>query len=282
MNRSLRVLLALSLVSGCTFNWDSSGIRDVKVANRPAAEIAAGGEPAPPPSAPTADAATNAGSSSNVDSSTNTDSDANSDSGGWWIFGKKKDDKLEEEKTNLIRIAILPVAWRGDSGGQPCDLCSPPVEMKPTSEHSARLAAGFIYEAIARHPRFLFPTPETVDQAMRATADHSQRAAASSLAASGRADYVVVVALIELRQRVGPDDHPEKAAGVAMFASLVDPKSGKVVWSDTFDQDESGRGMVLGTYDTVMNDRPVRWSTAEGYSEQAVDELIDDLVDELD
>ena len=244
-------LTAASLTSGCSFSWDSSGVKDVLFGGKAAADIVPGTQEAPPKSATNADAAEAA-------------------------KAKKK------EETGLRRIAILPVAYADASGGQPCDLCPPSVQMKPTSALSARLVTGFIYEAIARHPRLLFPSPDAVEKAMAASPGRSMRQTAAQLAAAGRADAVVVAALVELRPRVGPDDAPTQPAGVALYTAIMDARTDAVRWSDTFDRDESGRGIFRGVYDKVMNDRPIRWNSAESYSEHAVDELIEDLVDELD
>lgn len=240
-------MLLVTGAAGCSFNWGEGGISDVLFGGRPADEI--------------------------VPAATNADAGE---------VAAPEEKPAEDTSSTLRRIAILPVAWTDGTSGQPCDLCPETVTMKPTDELSARLATGFIYEAIARHPRFLFPPHDVVERTVAAQPNLSLRAAAQQLNASGRADYVVVAALQELRQRVGPNDDPEQAAGVAMYAALVDAKTGAILWSDSFDRDEGGRGIFKGTYDKVMNDRPVRWSTAREFSEHAVDKLIDDLVDELD
>lgn len=242
-------ILVAAGVAGCSFNWGEGGISDVVFGGRPADEIV--------PTATNADAGEVAAPAS-------------------------AGEPAGDASTNLRRIAILPVAYTDGSSGQPCDLCPESVTMKPTDALSARLVTGFIYEEVARHPRFLFPPYDVVERTVLAQPNLSFRAAMQQLHAAGRADYVVVAALQELRQRVGPNDDPEQPAGVAMYAALVDAKTGEVVWSDAFDRDESGRGVFKGTYDKVMNDKPVRWSTAQEYSERAADALIDDLVDELD
>jgi hypothetical protein len=247
------LLLAASLMSGCSFSWDSSGIKDVLLGGKKPADIV---KPEEKPKS-------------------STDADA--------VGAGKVQDETFGGESSLRKIAILPVAYSdGTTAGQPCDLCPPSIAMKTTSRLAARLATGFIYEAIARHPRFLFPTAETVEKTMQASPGRSMRQAALNLANAGRADLVVVAALVELRPRIGPDDGPTQPAGVTLYASLVNGRTGEVVWSDTFDHDQSGRNFILSAYDKVANDKPLRWSTAEGYSEHAVDELVEDLVDEVD
>lgn len=246
-------LLTALLASGCSFNWGEGGISDVLFGGRKAGDIVKEGEQpnelhasqnAPNPNQPPAEE--------------------------------------QVEGSSLRKIAILPVAWTDGTNGQPCDLCPASVVMKPTDLLSSRLATGFIYEQVATHPRFLFPPHSVIEKTMEQAPDRSMKAAAAALAASNRADYVIVAALVELRQRVGDDDKPEQPAGVEMYAALIDTHTFATLWSDTFNENESSRGMVLGTYDKVMNDKPIRWHTAQEFSEHAVDTLIEDLVDELD
>jgi len=246
------VLLAAGVQSGCSFSWGSGGISDVLFGGRSTDDIV--NEEKPKKGSPEEAAAEAA---------------------------KAEADLLGEE-SRLRRIAILPVAYTDGAAGQPCDLCPASVQMKATTAGAARLAMGFTYEAIARHPRFLFPSADTVEKAVASTSDRSMRQAALQLATAGRAELVVVSALIEMRPRVGPDDAPSQPAGAALYMSLVNAKTGEVVWSDTFDGNESGRNFVLKGYDKLANDQPLRWTTAEGYIEHAIDELVEDLEDELD
>lgn len=241
----LAVLVAF-FASGCSFSWDSEGISDVLFGGRPASEITGAGEVVEE------------------------------------VEEVVEDDGDEHEGSTLRRIAVLPTAYTDGTSGQPCDLCPDSVVMKPTDAKSARLVTGFVYEAIARHPRFLFPRADAVEKAVAARPDRRMAAAAQQLAAAGQADVVVVFALLELRPRVGPDSNPEVPAGASVYASLVDARSGEVLWSDFFNRDEKARNRVVRTYDKIANDAPIRWKTAQEFSEVGVDKLVDDLVDELD
>lgn len=245
--RLVAIAFGLALLSGCSFSWDESGIEDVLVGGRKPSDLA----PAPVPVDP-AEAAAAA-------------------------------QKAEEEaERKLRRVAVFPVAYVDAAGAMPCDLCPESFPMQPTSAATARLATGFLYEAVARHPRLLFPTPASVDAALAASPNRSLKATASALAAAGKAEYVVVTALGELRPRIGPDDKPERPAGVRLYMALVAARSGEVVWSEVFDQEETPRNFILRTYDRVANDVPVRYRTAEGFTEAAIDELVEELVDEID
>jgi len=179
--------------------------------------------------------------------------------------------------SGLRKIAILPTAYNGADGGYACDLCPESVVMQPTSAEAAKLVTAFLYESIARHPRFLVVRYETVATA----AAKGMRAAAADLASRGQADAVLIAALVALRPRVGDDEKPEKPAGASLFASLVDSRNGTVLWSGTFDEDETARNWFLRRYDRVVGGVPRKWHSAEGFTETGVRSLIDDLVDEV-
>lgn len=182
------------------------------------------------------------------------------------------------EQSGLRKIAILPVAYvAADGGGYACDLCPPAVTMQPTSAQAARLVTAFFYENVARHPRLLTARYEPV----AAAAARGMRAAASELAARGQADAVLIAALVALRPRVGDDDHPERPAGAALYAALVDSRSGAVIWSGTFDEDEEQPGSVRRLYGKLVGGVPYKWHSAEGFTEVAVKDLVEDLVDEV-
>ena len=155
----LPVLVAASLMSGCSFSWDSSGIKDVLLGNRRPADIVKGEE--------------------QPGSTTNADADPLAEQAS--PPAPRPEDEGDNE-SSLRRIAILPVAYTDGVAGQPCDVCPASVAMQPTNALAARLVTGFIYEAIARHPRFLFPSPETVEKTMAATTGRSFRQATTALA----------------------------------------------------------------------------------------------------
>lgn len=239
--------LLAGVVSGCSFSWDDAGIEDVRVAGRTPADLA----PAPVPADP-----------------------------GEAAEAAKKAE--EEAERKLRRVAVFPVAYADAAGSLPCDLCPESFAMQPTSAATARLATGFLYEAITAHPRLLFPPFKAVEAALAASPNRSMKAAASALAAAGKAEYVVVAALGELRPRVGPDDKPERPAGVRLWMGLLQARTGEVVWQESFDEDETQRNFLFRTYDRIANDVPVRYHTVEGFTETAIDELVVDMVDELD
>ena len=233
-------LLAMTL-AGCSFSWGEKGASDISIAGRSPASLVEGATAAEPGATMTPEQA-----------------------------------KAEEK--GLRRIAILPVAWSDATGGSPCDLCAPDVAMKESDALTARLATGFLYEAVARHPRILFPPHQAVENA----SGRGMRQAAAILAGQGQADAVIVAAILELRPRVGSDDAPEKPAGAAVYMALVDSRSGAVLWSKTYDRDEPTRSWYRQALDRLWGDRPQRWHTAQSFTEVAIDELVEDLVDDME
>lgn len=183
----------------------------------------------------------------------------------------------ELHSAGLRKIAIFPVAYADAGGGYGCDLCPESVKMEPTSAAAARLTTAFFYENVARHPRFLTVRYETAV----AAASKGMRAAAADLSARGQADAVLIAALVALRPRVGDDEAPEQPAGAALFASLVDARSGEVLWSGTFDRDEKARNRFGRFYDKVVGGVPRKWHSAEGFTEVGVKDLVEDMVDEV-
>jgi len=184
-----------------------------------------------------------------------------------------------DEIEGLRKIAVLPVAYSdGAGGGYPCDICPGTIQLKPTTAQAARLATGFLYEEVARHPRILKPGFELVEPA----AKKGMRQGAAELAAAGQADAVLATALVELRPRVGSDHGPDTPAGAVMYAALVDARTGAVLWSSTFDGNESGPGVVRKRINRLTGAKVARWRTAEGYTEAATRELVEGLMDHLD
>ena len=181
------------------------------------------------------------------------------------------------EKGGLRKIAILPVAYVGEGGGYACDLCPESVKMQQTSAQAARLTTAFFYENVARHPRLLTARYETV----AAAASKGMRAGATELAARGQADAVLIAALVALRPRVGNDHNPEHPAGAALFASLVDARSGAVLWSGTFDEDEQAPSSFKRMYRKFVGDVQPKWHTAEGFTEIGVKQLVESMVDKV-
>src|SRR5690349_6778160 len=117
-------LLTALLASGCSFNWGDGGISDVLFGGRKAGDIVKSGD-----------------ENQELHASQNAPN-------------ANQQPEEQVEGSSLRKIAILPVAWTDGTIGQPCDLCPASVVMKPTDLLSSRLATGFIYEAIATHPRF--------------------------------------------------------------------------------------------------------------------------------
>lgn len=151
-------------------------------------------------------------------------------------------DFLSRERVGAVKtIAVLPFGFRAEGGGFACTLCPDAVELEKTSRSDAELATAFFYEALTRHPRFEVVPFERVGF----LGTETMEAAAGRLRAEDGVDAVVVGALIELRPRVGDPRQPQARAAAALYAALVDPRSGERLWARRYyDEDKPPSGVV--------------------------------------
>ncbi len=179
----------------------------------------------------------------------------------------------------LIRLAILPAAFAGADGNYPCDVCPSDVTLRGgTTAADARLVTAFFYEQIARHPRF-----QVLDHRLtEALAAPGMRAGMNELVARDLADVVVVPAVIEFRERIGGGANPERPAGLTLYAAVMPLSGADLAWEGRIDDDESPDGRFGGTFRRLVEGGERRWMTGGGFAALAVEELVEDMVDELD
>ncbi len=170
----------------------------------------------------------------------------------------------------LQRIAIIPFAYAGPDGGRACDLCPEPVVMRDTSKEKAVLATAFFFEQITQYPRFVVSDPRRVN----ALASVSMQDGLELFQTLDDIDVVVVGALIELRERQGSALGPLRPAGAAVYAALLDARTGEKLWSGTFDEDEKKNGRIRVTYNRLVNGGDKRWADALEYLQVGARKLI--------
>jgi len=176
-----------------------------------------------------------------------------------------------------VRLAILATAYSGPQDSLPCLFCPSELKPKPTaSAVDARLLTSFIYERIARHPRF-----HVVDHLLSSDSGQSMNEVADELDRIGSADAMVVSELIDLRRRKGSVDDPDAVAGVTFWMGLVEVGSHRLLWQARFDEDEKARGWFGATLSLVRQGYRQRWSTAEEFLGKGVAGLVDDMVDDI-
>lgn len=170
----------------------------------------------------------------------------------------------------IQKIAVLPFAFRDESGIRPCTLCPNPVVMAPTSADDATLVTGFFYEALTRHPRFEVLPYDIVDRFGGDTMQQTME----RLQVMEDIDAVLIGALLELRPRVGDPQNPEEAGGAAVYAALVDARSGRALWNRVFDRTQRGQNAAERSYDVIVGGGNLHWLGSQGIAQEAALEMM--------
>ena len=174
---------------------------------------------------------------------------------------------------DIKRIAVLPFAYRDESGIRPCTLCPNPLVMAQTSEDDALLVTAFFYEALTRHPRFEVVPYETVDR----FAGDTMSQTLERLQVMESVDAVLVGALLELRPRVGDPQNPEEAGGAAVYAALIDANSGRSLWNRVFDRTQRAQNAAEKGYDVIVGGGNLHWLGAQGIAQEAALEMMGNM-----
>ncbi len=170
----------------------------------------------------------------------------------------------------IQKIAVLPFAYRDESGVHPCTLCPNSVVMAPTSADDATLVTGFFYEALTRHPRFEVLAYDIVD---RFGGDTMQQTV-ERLQVMEDIDAVLIGALLELRPRVGDPQNPEEAGGAAVYAALVDARSGRALWNRVFDRTQRPANAAKKGYDVIVGGGNLHYLASQGIAQEAALEMM--------
>lgn len=183
------------------------------------------------------------------------------------------------EQVDPVRLVIFPAAHDGPDGTVPCDLCPADLEVvSGTTKEQATLVTAFFYEQIARHPRF-----SVLDHfESERLAAGGMRSALAEVAARDLADAAIVVSVLEFRERVGNGRNPETPAGLKLFASLVPAAGGEAIWTGRVDDGEESTGRFRTTMRRLIEGGERRWVSGGEFAGEAITELVDDLVDEID
>jgi hypothetical protein len=178
-----------------------------------------------------------------------------------------------EVPSDIQKIAVLPFAFRDEVGIHPCTLCPNAVIMAPTSADDATLVTGFFYEALTRHPRFEVVPFDIVDRfigdTMQQTVDRLQ--------VMEDIDAVLVGALLELRPRIGDPQDPAEAGGAAVYAALLDARSGKQLWNLVFDRTQPPANAAEKGYEVVVGGGNLHWLSAQGIAQEAALEMMSNM-----
>jgi hypothetical protein len=169
----------------------------------------------------------------------------------------------------IRKIAVLPFAYRDETGVVPCTMCPNPVVMAPTSEGDALLVTAFFYEALTRHPRFQIVQPETVSRYMADTMEETTE----RLEVMENVDAVLVGVLLELRPRLGSPQDPEEPGGAAIYLALIDARTKAQLWNRVFDRTQRPQNVIDRGYEVVVGGQNPHWLSAQGIAQDAALEL---------
>jgi len=176
--------------------------------------------------------------------------------------------------TPVRTIAVLPFAYRAEDGTRACDLCPDTLVMDKTSEQDALLVTAFFHEALTRHPSLTVIPNERILAARGETMEQTL----AVIAAEEEIDAVVVGALLELRPRLGDPRDPYQRGGAAIYAALIDMRSGNPVWKRVFDRTPPRPGRAVRQYARLVEGEIPKSYTAHEVSERAADSMVSSLV----
>ncbi|MFP6599148.1 MAG: hypothetical protein VB852_01755 [Deltaproteobacteria bacterium] len=186
----------------------------------------------------------------------------------------------EPVTSGVRRIAVLPLAYRGDSGSVECDLCPNDMVLAETSEDKAMLVTAFFYEHFTRHPRFALVPYADVLRA-RGADMRSTLAGLDSPQGERVADAVLVGALLELRSP-GANAGSGPRPGAAVYAALLDTGSGQTLWSSFVDADEEARSAVALRWRGLVEGKDAMPARAVDIARQLVGRMVDELAMQVD
>jgi len=173
----------------------------------------------------------------------------------------------------IKKIAVLPFGYRDENGIRPCTLCPNAVIMAPTSEDDATLVTAFFYEALTRHPRFEVVPSDVVAR----FAGDTMQETMERLEVMENIDAVLVGVLLELRPRLGDPQHPAEAGGAAVYAVLLDARTGTQLWNLVFDRTQRPANPVEKSYEVVVGGGNPHWLSAQGIAQEAAFEMMSNM-----
>ena len=90
-------------------------------------------------------------------------------------------------------------------------------------------------------------------------------------------DAVLVGVLLELRPRLGDPQHPAEAGGAAVYAALLDARTGTQLWNLVFDRTQRPANPVEKSYEVVVGGGNPHWLSAQGIAQEAALEMMSNM-----
>lgn len=180
--------------------------------------------------------------------------------------------KLAEEVSLIAVMPIEPVERTS---------ASPTGQEPPLPTYAGPEVTAAIYGALAMSPQFRTVPDLTVAQAMRrikSGGDQATRAVA--LGKDVAADGVLFGTVTRYLEREGSEYGARRPAAVSFSLQLVSPKTGKILWSGSFDQAQQSLSSNLGNWWQFWRGGP-RWFTAQEFTRIGVEHLLKDLSNQV-
>lgn len=180
--------------------------------------------------------------------------------------------KLPEE-VNLV--AVLPIEAVAAVSATPID------EGESLSPDAAREVTAAVYAVLSNSPEFRVVPDLTASLALRRIKPGGELASrAVALGKDVAADAVICGTVSRYVEREGSEYGARRAAAVSFALQLVSSKSGKILWSGTFDQTQQALSSNLGNWWQFWRGGP-RWFTAKEFTRLGVEHLLKDLSRQL-
>ncbi len=176
--------------------------------------------------------------------------------------------KLEEP---VELIAVMPIESQ-DTGGAP--VAGEPPRIAPGA---ARVITAQIYDVLSSSSEWHFVPDLSVVQALSqadTSGDLSLRA--RWLGQKVKADAVLFGTVSRYVERVGAEYGVKQPAAVAIKLQLLSVKSGTILWTGSFDQEQQPLSSNLFNWWQFWQGGP-KWFTAPEFAHLAVQRLLEDL-----
>jgi len=191
-----------------------------------------------------------------------------------------------------------PVAGGGSGLSAGAGALAAPADAKPTGHdeltgNPAREAHGIapgaervvtaqIYEVLSSSPHWRFVPDLTVTQALiKADASGDEAVRARALGTKVNADAVLFGTVSRYVERIGAEYGAKQPAAVGIRLQLISVKTGVILWTDAFDQEQQPLSSNLLNWWQFWQGGP-KWFSAPEFAHLAVERLLDDLAQRME
>ncbi len=182
------------------------------------------------------------------------------------------------EGPKLQTIAILPLTRDVNPGATEKMTGERPV----LPEEAAQVVTAQLYGVLSQRSRWaVVPDLTTGDALPAISAGEAPEARARALAKATGADGVFFGSVSRFVERQGTEYGSRRPASVSFRLSLLLAESGKVIWSESFDETQQALSSNLLNWWMFWRQGP-RWFSAAELARLGCEKLVDDLQSRLD